>query len=170
MNNQTIAEKAVFRFSYEFDAPKKLVFNAFSNAEALNAWWGPAEAKNSVISLDFKPGGIFHYKMDFNGNISYGRMLFGKIEPYDLLEINNAFADENANAVPAPFDIKIPMEIFYRLHFSERNGKTTIDMTGEPVGAGAEELAGFRSINESMEQGFGATFLKLVHYLNKEKS
>src|SRR5688572_28046738 len=165
MNNQPVAEKAVFLLSYEFDAPQKLVFDAFSNAEALNAWWGPVEAKNSVISLDFRPGGIFHYQMDFNGNIAYGRMLFGKFEPHDLIEINNAFADEHANPIPAPFDIKIPAEIFYRLKFSERNGKTTIDMTGEPVYATAEELAGFKSINASMEEGFGASFFKLSQYL-----
>lgn len=167
MNSQSTIEKAVFSFSYEFDAPKKLVFNAFSNAEALNAWWGPAEAKNSVISLDFKPGGVFHYSMDINGHINYGRMRFEKIEPYDLIEINNAFADENANPVPAPFDVKLPIEIFYRIRFNERNGKTTINMTGEPVGGNAEEVAGFKSINAGMEQGFGATFFKLVQYLKK---
>lgn len=167
MKQQSTIEKAVFTFSYEFDAPKKSVFNAFSNADALNAWWGPVECKNTVISLDFRPGGIFHYQMDNNGSIAYGRMLFVKIEPYDLLEINNAFADENANPVSAPFDIKIPKEIFYRFRFSEQNGKTTIHMTGEPVNATAEEIAGFQSISEGMEMGFGATFFKLARYLKK---
>lgn len=168
MNSHPTTEKAVFNFSYEFDAPKKLVFNAFSNAEALGAWWGPAESKNTVISLDFRPGGIYHYKMESPGAVSYGRMLFNKIEPYDLLEFNNAFADENANPVPAPFDIKIPLEIFYRLFFIERNGKTTIKMTGEPVYATAEEIAGFKSIYEGMQQGFGASFDNLSEFLKKQ--
>jgi uncharacterized protein YndB with AHSA1/START domain len=168
MISHTTTAKAPFTLTYEFDAPKKMVFEAFGNAEALNEWWGPVEAKNTVISLDFRPGGIFHYKMDFNGHIAYGRMLFGAINRYDLLEINNAFADENANPVPAPFEIKIPTEIFYRLIFTEENGKTTITMTGEPVNANAEELAGFTSIDESMRQGFGATFFKLAHYLGKK--
>lgn len=168
MNHPSTAEKAVFTFSYELDAPKKLVFNAFSNEEALGAWWGPVEANNSVISLDFRPGGIFHYKMNLNGNINYGRMRFEKIEPYDLLEINNAFADENANPIAAPFDIKIPKEIFYRLRFTESKGKTTINMTGEPVNASAEEIAGFKSIHGGMELGFGASYAKLDEYLKKQ--
>ena len=32
--------------------------NTFIDAGALNEWWGPAESTNSVISLDFRPGGF----------------------------------------------------------------------------------------------------------------
>lgn len=103
--------------------------------------------------------------MDFNGQISYGRFLFGKIEPYDLLEFTNAFADEQARVVKAPFDIPLPPEIFYRLVFTEKNGRTTITLTGEPVNASQEEIESFHSISGSMEQGFGATFDKLSGYL-----
>ncbi|MBO9152139.1 SRPBCC domain-containing protein [Chitinophaga sp. MAH-28] len=85
-----------FTLSYEFNAPRQLVFEAFSNAEALNEWWGPAETRNTVISLDFRPGGIFHFKMDYNGSVTYGRFLFRTIRPHYLLEFTNAFADENA--------------------------------------------------------------------------
>jgi uncharacterized protein YndB with AHSA1/START domain len=167
MNAPQINEKATFRLVREFDAPKELVFNAFGNAEALNEWWGPAESHNSVIKLDFKPGGIFHYKMEFSGMTSYGRFLFGKIDPYDVLEFTNAFSDEHANIVKAPFDIQLPPEIFYRLTFTEHAGKTTITLTGQAVNASPEEVEGFRSIDSSMQQGFGATFDKLSAYLAK---
>ncbi len=153
-----------------FDAPKKLVFNAFSNEEALGAWWGPAESKNSVISLDFTPGGIFHFKMDFNGKISYGRFLFRKIQPYDLLEFTNAFADENANIIKAPFDIDLPLEILYRFTFTETEGKTTLNVTAQALNPTNEELINLRSINPSMQQGFGGTFDKLDLYLKKNRN
>ena len=158
-------QNTTFRLTHVFNAPKKLVFNAFSTAEALNNWWGPVETTNSVIKLDFRPGGIFHFKMESGENLSYGRFLFGKIEPYDLLEFTNAFADEHANVVKAPFDIEIPKEIFYQLRFEEHNGQTTITLTGQPVNASDAETAAFISINEGMEQGFGATFNKLAAYL-----
>lgn len=166
MSKQQINEK--FTLVHEFNAPKKLVFNAFSNAEALNEWWGPPECKNSVIKLDFKTGGIFHFKMEHPEGTTYGRFLFGKIIPYDLLEYTNAFSDEHANIVAAPFDIKIPREIFYRLTFEEKDGKTILTLTGEPVNASPEEEEGFHSINDSMHQGFGATFDKLVVYLDNK--
>lgn len=159
--------KEKFVLAYEFNAPKELVFNAFSSAEALNEWWGPVESENSVIKLDFRTGGIFHYKMDYKGKITYGRFLFDQIKPHDLLEFTNVFADEHANIVPAPFDIQLPLEIFYQLVFTEKNGKTTITLTGQPVNPSKEEEEGFRSINTSMEQGFGATFNQLAVYLDK---
>jgi len=165
-----MSARATFNFTREFNAPRKRVFNAFSNAEALNAWWGPIETKNSVIKLDFRPGGIFHYKMESQGKITYGRFLFRKIQPFELLEFTNAFADENAKVVRAPFDILIPLEIFYRLQFTEHNGKTTIAMTGEAVNASPEELGGFQSIEVGMQRGFGATFNKLSLYLERQNS
>ena len=150
---------------HEFDAPKETVFTAFSTAGALGAWWGPVECKNSVISLDFRTGGMFHYKMDMQGQVSYGRLVFGAIEPYDLLEFTIAFADAEGRVVKAPFAIELPLEIAYRLVFTEHNGKTRITLTGTPVNPTKEEEQGFISINADMQRGFGASFNKLVHYL-----
>lgn len=151
--------------TYEFDAPRELVFNAFGSAEALGEWWGPAESSNSVVSLDFKPGGVFHFKMDFGSAVSYGRFLFKTIKPHELLEFSNAFADEKANPIPAPFDVKLPVEIFYSLRFEDVKGKTKVTLTGTPVNASADETEGFTSIKDSMHDGFGATFAKLRIYL-----
>ena len=47
------------------NAPKALVFKAFSEAEALAAWWGPKGMPVKVMTLDFKPNGKFHYKMEY---------------------------------------------------------------------------------------------------------
>lgn len=168
MNAQTSAKKEIFTLHYQFDAPKKLVFNAFSDADALNEWWGPVNSNNSVISLDFKPGGIFHFKMESSKQTTYGRFLFKTIQPYDLLEFTNAFADEKANVIKAPFDIPLPLEIFYSLTFEEQKGKTTIFMTAWPEEhATKEEIEGFVAINEGMKLGFGATFEALSNYLAK---
>jgi uncharacterized protein YndB with AHSA1/START domain len=150
-----------------FNAPKKLVFNAFAQEEALAAWWGPVECKNTVLKLDFKTGGNFHYKMVNKGTVNYGRFTFGKIQPYDLLEFVNSFSDKNGNIIRAPFDIQLPLEIFYRLTFTETKGKTTITLTGQPIHATQEEITNFKYINENVQKGFGATFNKLASYLHK---
>jgi uncharacterized protein YndB with AHSA1/START domain len=164
---KTINKDAELLLSYEFSAPKKHVFNAFADAEALNEWWGPVECRNTVLKLDFRPGGVFHFKMEKDGATNYGRFIFGRIEPHDLLEFSNAFSDEKGNPVRAPFDITLPLEIFYSLRFTEKNGKTIITLTGRPVDPSPEELQGFISIHEGMQQGFGATFAKLTEYLGK---
>jgi uncharacterized protein YndB with AHSA1/START domain len=167
MNNHHKQYTAPFEFVQEFNASKKRVFNAFASAEALNEWWGPVETKNTVIRLDFRPGGIFHYKMQFKESVSYGRFIYGRIEPFDLLEFTNSFCDENAKLVDPPFQIAIPREIFYRIHFTERNKKTTITLTGEPIHGSEAQLEGFRSISSSMTMGFGKTFDQLSKFLDK---
>lgn len=158
-------DKATFTIVYEFSAPKKLVFEAFSKAEALGQWWGPVECQNTVMSLDFRMGGTFHYKMEKDGHVNYGRFLFGNIVPHDMLEFSNAFSDDKGNIIRAPFEIALPLEIFYRLTFFESNGKTIITMTGTPIEASPEDLKGFLSINPDMRRGFGETFQKLSDYL-----
>jgi len=167
MNTQYNAGNGKFSLVHEFNAPKKLVFNAFSTAEALNDWWGPVEYKNTVLKLEFRKGGMFHFKMEKDGQVGYGRFIFGDIEPYDLLEFSNAFADAQGNVVPAPFDVNLPLEIFYRLVFTENNGRTIITLTGEPLGGTAEQAAALRSIHPDMQKGFGATFDHLAAYLEK---
>ena len=159
--------KAELIIVHEFNSPKELVFEAFADANALGEWWGPVECKNSVIKLDFKTGGTFHYKMEKDGKVNYGRFIFGKIQPHDLLEFTNSFSDEYANIVRAPFDIPLPLEIFYRLTFAENNGKTTITLTGQPINASHEEILSFQSINANVQEGFGATFNQLASYLSK---
>ncbi|MBT2564709.1 SRPBCC domain-containing protein [Pedobacter sp. ISL-68] len=149
-----------------FDAPRELVFNAFSNVEALNAWWGPVQMKNTVISLDFKVGGIFHYKMEGHGQINYARFLFTEINPFSKLVFKLAFVDEELNIIPPPFPIKFPMEILYDFNFSETNKKTTLTMTAIPVNGTAEEIEGFIGLNDSMQQGFGASLNNLETYLS----
>lgn len=159
------SKATTFKIVREFQAPREDVFNAFAEAEALNEWWGPAETNNSVISLDFRPGGIFHYKMEKDGNVNYGRFLFGRIVPHHILEFTNSFADEKANVIAAPFDISLPKAIFYSLSFTDQNQATILTMTATPVEASTAEIEGFQAINESMQQGFGGTFDLLAVYL-----
>lgn len=162
-----INEREELTIVHEFNAPKELVFNAFANEEALAQWWGPVECKNSVLKLDFKRGGFFHYKMEKDGKVNYGRFTFGEIKPYDLLEFANSFSDEKGNIISAPFDIELPLKILYRLTFTENMGKTKITMTAQPVNATSKEIINFRSINKNVKQGFGATFNQLAAYLDK---
>jgi PhnB protein len=168
MNTTPSIQKKELRIIHEFSAPKEMVFDAFTSAEALNEWWGPAEMNNSVVSLDFRPGGIFHYKMEKDGKVSYGRFVFGRIQPHDLLEFTVAFADEKANIVKAPFDMELPREIFYRLVFTEQDGKTIISLTGNPVNATHEQQEVFSAIEPDMQRGFGSTFDQLEQYITAQ--
>ena len=68
------------------DAPRELVFKAWTEAEHLAKWWGPAGMGLRVISHDPRPGGIFHYAMVAeNGSEMFGRMAYREITPPERL-------------------------------------------------------------------------------------
>jgi uncharacterized protein YndB with AHSA1/START domain len=69
-----------FTISRVFDAPRDVVWKAWTNAEALAKWWGPKGCTIRVIKLDFRLGGVFHYAMAYQpGHEMYGRFVYREI-------------------------------------------------------------------------------------------
>ncbi len=53
----------------DFDAPRELVFRAFSTAEHVQQWWGQAGSTLVVCDMDFRPGGSWRFvERDKNGD------------------------------------------------------------------------------------------------------
>ena len=46
-----------------FDAPRELVFRAFSDPIHLTRWWGPKGFKNTFHEFDFRSGGVWRFVM-----------------------------------------------------------------------------------------------------------
>ncbi|MBT9332792.1 SRPBCC domain-containing protein [Paracidobacterium acidisoli] len=46
-----------------FDAPRKLVFSAWTKPEHLLRWWGPRGFTNTVHEIDIRPGGVWRFIM-----------------------------------------------------------------------------------------------------------
>lgn len=56
----------------EFDAPRELVFKAFTDPELLAQWWGPRYLTTEVDRMDVRPGGQWRFlNRDSEGN-EYG--------------------------------------------------------------------------------------------------
>lgn len=158
----------VFTITRTLAASKQRVFDAFSNADALAQWWGPVEAPIDVVSLDFRPGGIFHYRM--NGpQVSYGIFRYIAIDAPNRIEWVNSFANEKAEIIKAPFPgIDFPKEMLVTIHLTETDGVTTLLLTSSPLNATENETKTFVSMNNSMQQGFGGTFGQLENYLRNQ--
>src|SRR5580765_4824815 len=45
----------------EFDAPRDLLFDAFSSCQHVQAWWGQAGSTMPVCELDFREGGKWRF-------------------------------------------------------------------------------------------------------------
>jgi len=46
-----------------FDAPRELVFRAFTDPDHLKHWWGPKGFTNTFREFDPRPGGIWSFVM-----------------------------------------------------------------------------------------------------------
>jgi len=160
---------STFSITRDFKAPVHLVFDAFSTVQALEKWWGPAEAPIEVLKLDFREDGIFHFKM--NGeHTSYGVFSYLEVNRPDRLSWISSFADENGEVIRPPFEgIEVPREILNEVSFSEKDGVTTLVLISRPVNASQQEEDTFNDIKESMEGGYGGTFDQLSTYLDSLK-
>jgi len=157
-----------FSITRSFNAPKDLVFQAFSTEAAMSEWWGPVGMDISVKSFDFRPGGKFHYKMEGKGQIMWGLFIYASINAPDSIEFVNSFSDEAGNICKPPFAIDFPLEIFNRLSFHENNGITTITLKGYPLRSTTAQDTVYQSMFGSMNQGFSGTFDQLEKYLESK--
>ena len=165
--DQTITQE--FRLVRTFDAPRNLVWKAWTSAEALGQWWGPKGAAIRVITFDLRPGGMFHYAMAFpSGHEMYGRFVYREIVAPERLVFVNSFSDPAGGIARAPFSQlkdKWPLEVLNVMRLTELDGQTTLTLRGSPINATEEESAMFAGHFDSMRQGFGGTFDKLADYL-----
>jgi uncharacterized protein YndB with AHSA1/START domain len=167
-----LADEAGLVIKRVFDAPRELVFKAWTEPERLAQWWGPKGFKMKKVSVDLRPGGVFHYGMTSpDGHEMWGRFVYREITPPERLVFVNSFSDENAGITRAPFlDNTWPLEVLNVLTFTEQDGKTLMTMRGGPINANDAERKAFDGFHPSMQAGFAGTFAQLDDYLAKVRS
>lgn len=152
-----------------FQAPRELVFKAWTEPEHLKHWWGPVGFDLHIAAFDLKPGGLFHYHMqNAEGHEMWAKFVFREVaEPGKLVYVIS-FSDVDGNTVRAPFSELYPMEVLNIVTFTEEDGQTIMTLRSGPIDATEEEVSFFYSMHASMQQGFGATFDQLDKYLAKQ--
>src|SRR5689334_20419107 len=155
-----------FELSRTFHAPRALVWEVYSNAEHLSKWWGPAGFTWLRGTLDFRPGGVFHYGMRApTGQEMWGKFVYREIAAPERLAFTNSFSDRDGNTVRAPFAEDWPLEVLNELTSTEANDATTVAMRGTPFNATDAEKKRFEAMKPSMNMGFKGTLDQLEEYL-----
>jgi uncharacterized protein YndB with AHSA1/START domain len=163
---QGAQEGQTLEITRTFNAPRERVFQAFAEAERLARWWGPKGCSVHVARLDFRPGGDFHYRMDWpEGPSMWGRFVYREIVAPERLVWVNTFSDPDGNLVRAPFDVVLPLEILNTVTLTERDGRTVLHLRSVALNATAEEQAGFEGLFDSLREGWGGTWDQLDAYL-----
>jgi uncharacterized protein YndB with AHSA1/START domain len=72
-----------------FDAPRQLVWAAWTDPDQLAQWWGPAalHTPRETVEIDLRPGGVFRLTMVMNdGSAEFpSDMRFTAVDPPEML-------------------------------------------------------------------------------------
>ena len=170
--NQAETQSADFVISRVFDAPRKLVWAAFTEAERMKEWWGPKGFTVVASKMDLRPGGTYHYGLKApNGSAMWGKFVFREIKAPERMVFINSFSDEAGGITRHPMAPTWPLEMLSIFTFEEEpGGKTKLAIRWAPHNATAEEHKTFDASHDNMRQGWGGTLEQLTAYLAKNKS
>ncbi|HMN27836.1 MAG TPA: SRPBCC domain-containing protein [Caldilineaceae bacterium] len=139
-----------------FDAPRELVFRAWTDPERIMQWWGPAHFTSPACKVDFRVGGAYLFCMRSpDGQDFWSTGTYKEITPPERIVYTDSFADAQGNVVSAahygmPGDW--PAELLVTITFEDQAGKTklTLRQTGIPAGEVLEMTAA--GWNESLDK------------------
>jgi uncharacterized protein YndB with AHSA1/START domain len=78
-----------------FDAPRDLVFSAWTNPRHLAQWWGPNGFTTSTHSFEFRPGGVWRFVMHGPDGRDYqNRITFDEIMPPERIVYRHSGGDD----------------------------------------------------------------------------
>jgi uncharacterized protein YndB with AHSA1/START domain len=137
------------------DAPRELVFEAWTDAKRLARWWGPEPFSNPVCEVDARPGRRMRIVMRGPDGTDYPMSAtFHEVVTPERLVFLAIAEDDRGNAL---------LEALTAVTFEEIDGKTlvTVRASGTPrTPIGAEYLKGMeegrtQSLNSLAEEVHG---------------
>lgn len=148
-----------------FDAPRDLVFKMFKEPEHLRHWWGPRGWELSVCTIDFRPGGVWHYCMkcvdenqvEFYGMESWGKAVYRDIDEPERIAYTDYFSDAEGNENDAMPATEVTMA------FIDLGGKTKLVSRSEYASAEALKTV----MDMGMLQGITETWDRLEERLSE---
>ncbi len=167
---RSVTEKQItepFVISRTFDAPRELVFKAFTEPERMKEWWGPKGCKVIAAEMDLRPGGKYHYGMQTpDGSTMWGLFVYREISAPERIVLVNSFSDEKGGLTRHPMNPKWPLEMLSIFTFEEVDGdRTKLTVSWTPIDEGDEEREVFEQARSGMTQGWSGTFGQLEDYL-----
>jgi uncharacterized protein YndB with AHSA1/START domain len=140
-----------------FDAPRSLVFKAFTEPERLVNWFGPRGWGLTIVEADLRPGGTMRYRMfeEAGTQESWGKTTYLALVDPERIEYSDMFADADGNQVP-----NTPV-MHVTITFTEVDGRTHLNMVTEFESVAALES----SVGMGMVQGWTETLDRLSEYL-----
>lgn len=101
-----------------FDAPRELVFEAFTDPRHLMHWWGPNGFTLTIRSMDMRPGGVWRFVMHGPDGTDYeNRIVYDEVVRPERLVYRHGGGD----------DVE-PVQFHVTVTFEDKGGKTRLTM------------------------------------------
>jgi uncharacterized protein YndB with AHSA1/START domain len=136
-----------------YDAPRELVFKAWTDPKHLTRWWGPKMFTNPVCEVDARPGG--HYRIVMHGpdgNDYPMRGIFQEVVAPERLSFTNIAVDDADQPV---------IDGFTTVLFAEEGGKTRLTL----ITRGKAMVPIATQYLQGMEMGWSQSLDKLAELL-----
>ena len=136
----------------EFDAPRDLVFSAFTDPKHLAQWWGPNGFSTTTSTFDMRPGGVWRFVMHGPDGRDYqNRITYEEIVPPERLVYRHGGGD----------DVE-PVQFRQTIVFEDLGGRTRITWRGDFPSAAERD----RVIKEyGAAKGLAETLARLSEYV-----
>jgi uncharacterized protein YndB with AHSA1/START domain len=145
----------------EFNAPRQMVWRAWTEPDLYTKWWGPAGFTSPACKIDLRVGGKYLCCMRSpDGKDYWTTGTYREIAPPSLLIMTSSFADERGNIVPASYydmsaDIALETVVTVRLQEIDDKKRTKLILTH----AGIAKMSALE--RSSMEQGWNESLDKM---------
>jgi uncharacterized protein YndB with AHSA1/START domain len=115
-----------------FDAPRELVFRAWTDPATLGRWYAPRGCTLRFSKLDLRQGGAFHSCIRSpDGHDCWCAGVYREIVPPERIVYTLGIANEKGESVE-PADVGMdpawPRETVVTVTFAERDGKTLVTL------------------------------------------
>lgn len=139
-----------------FDAPRELVFKAWTDAKHVSQWWGPHGFANPICELDLRPGGtmLIHMRGP-DGTVYPMTGVYQEVVRPERLVFTSGALDADGNPL---------FEVLTTVTFTEESGKTKQILKARVIKRTAQAapyLAG-------MEAGWTQSLERLAAYVATE--
>jgi uncharacterized protein YndB with AHSA1/START domain len=152
----------------EFNAPRQLVFDAWTQVKHLNNWMFPMPGcECEFVSANIVDGGNSLHKVTMpNGNEMWLYTKYEEVTSPEKLVFLQYFSNEEGDIVPMPHIPNWPRDMLATLVFEELSGdKTRLTFYWEPRNPTTEELEAFEATRSDHGSGWGAGMDQLHSYL-----
>ena len=154
----------IYVLEREFDAPRALVWRAWTDPELLPRWYGP-RVETIVHRYELKPGGLWLGEMRWDGGSNYQRVEFTEVVPLERLVWLHAVSDADWNVIASPMMADWPRVLLTTVTFEEAGERTRLRLTWVPHEASEAEVAAFTAAMDGMDKGWGAGMELLAELL-----